>query len=240
MIGRILWLAVLGSFAILTALLQLDKQTQTSPELAAAVPEPLRNFAQTQITLTALKGNDPETALAQAKLLVSRRPVPAEYLSLLAVAQSQTDQAEQSSITIQIAGQRGWREPLAQEAVLRLALATGDEAEAARRYAALFLQTSTPQQLLVETGAQVLGKAGSPGRETMTGIVTGGERWHNLFLRRGVIVMPTDAFSDIAAASLARGAEFSCTQLTATIKELGRRDVAAAERLAKAAKSRCP
>lgn len=239
MIGRVLWFAVLGSFAVLTAFLQIDKQTQITPSLAATVPGPLRNFAQVPITLAALQSEDTARALAEAKRLVHRRPVPAEYLSLLAVAQAQAGQAGPSSITIQIAGQRGWREPLAQEAVLRLALASGDTAEAARRYAALFLRSEAPQELLAETGAQVLGTASGPGRETMTAIVTGGERWHNLFLRRGVAVMPADAFSDIATASLAREAAFNCPQLAAAIKDLARRDAVAAERLAKAAQARC-
>lgn len=43
-------------------------------------------------------------------------------------------------MTIQISSQRGWREPVAQVAVLRLALDADDKAEAAHRYAALFLQ----------------------------------------------------------------------------------------------------
>jgi hypothetical protein len=59
---------------------------------------------------------------------------------LLAVAQAKAGNAEAAGLAIQIAGQRGWREPVAQEAVLRLALGAGNKPEAARRYAALFLR----------------------------------------------------------------------------------------------------
>lgn len=239
MTGRIVWLGSLLALAVLTAMLQVDKQAEVTPEVAGLVPPPLRDFAQTRVTLAALESGDPAAALAEAETLVRRRPVPAEYLSLLAIAQAKAGKAEQSTLTIQIAGQRGWREPLAQEAVLRLALDAGDMPEAARRYSALFLRTATPEALLAELGPQVLGEAGGPGRSTMTDIVSGGDRWHSLFLRRGLSVMPPDAFAEIAVSSMARGADFDCGLLAQTVKGLANRDAAAAERLRQAMVKAC-
>lgn len=239
MIARVIWFSALALIAGLTLFLQIDKQSETTPALAAAVPSPLRDFAQTRVTLAALEADDPAAALTEAKMLVQRRPVPAEYLSLLAIAQARAGQADQAALTIQMAGKRGWREPLAQEAVLRLALSAGDTPEAARRYAALFLLPTTPDKLLEDFGPQVFGEPGGPGRATMIDIVTGGERWHSLFLRRGLAVMPADAFGEIAAASMERGAAFDCGVLDRAIIGLRPRDAAAAARLEKAAAKAC-
>jgi hypothetical protein len=224
----------LAAIALVTTALQVDKQAEVTPALAPLVPAPLRDFAQTRIAAQAAAGDDPARALAEAQLLVQRRPLPAEYLALLAVAQAKVGQAEQSGLTIQIAGQRGWREPVTQEAVLRLALNAGDKAEAARRYAALFLRTETPDALLVELGPQVFDTAGGPGEATLIDIVAGGERWHSQFLRRGALVMPPAAFSAVTQAVAKRGARFDCAELARAVKTLERRDLAAAQALATA------
>ena len=236
---RLVWFAALAVLAAITAALQIDKQSEATPALAAMVPAPVRDFAQTRITLAAIETGDPATALAEAEVLVQRRPVPAEYLSLLAIAQARAGQADQAALTIQIAGQRGWREPVAQELVLRLALEAGDMPEAARRYAGLFLRPATEEKLLAEFGPLVLGEPGGAGRATMIDIVTGGERWHSLFLRRGLPVMPPDAFSEITAASIERGATFDCGVLDRAIIGLRPRDAAAAERLEASAAKAC-
>jgi hypothetical protein len=232
MIARIIWWACLIVAALLTTALQVDKQAEVTPALAPLVPAPLRDFAQTRIAAQAAAGDDTARALAEAQLLVQRRPLPAEYLALLAVAQAKAGQAEQSGLTIQIAGQRGWREPLAQEAVLRIALNAGDRAEAARRYAALFLRAETPDALLTELGPQVFDARGGPGEATLIDIVAGGERWHSQFLRRGALVMPPAAFSAVTRAVAERGARFDCTELARAAKVLERRDPSAAQSLA--------
>jgi hypothetical protein len=200
----------------------------------------LRNYAQTQITLAAMKAGKPQTALAEAQRLVRRRPVPAEYLTLLAAAQAKAGQGEQAGLTIQVAGQRGWREPLAQEAVLRLALAAGDKAEAARRYGALLRREATPDALLIQLGPEVLGEPGGAGQQSLTDIIVGAERWHTLFMERGPRVMPPDAFSEIATAAIKRGVMFECDPLRRAVEGVRQRDAAAAQRLADAAKRACP
>ena len=240
MMGRIAWYAALGLIAALVTVLQIDKQSEFSPELAVLVPQPLRNYGQVHIVRGALAGADAAQGLDEAKRLVARRPVPAEYLTLLAGAQAKAGKGQDAALTIQIAARRGWREPVAQEAMLRLALSAGDEAEAARRYAALFLRPATPDALLKEVGPLVLGEAGGVGQKALVTIVTGGERWHPLFLRRGPIVMPPAAFSAIAAGSLAQGAAFDCGLLARSIDMVRQGDAQAASTLEKAAQERCP
>jgi hypothetical protein len=241
MIGRIIWFAALAAIAVLVSLLQIDKQSEKSPALAAVVPAPLRNYAQEKVALAALGGDNPAQAVAEAERLVRRRPIPAEHLALLAAGQAKAGQNDAAFKTIQIAGKRGWRVPAAQEAVLRIALAAGDKAEAARRYAALFLRPATPDALLKELGPAVLDEPGGTGQQTLVAVVVGGERWRATFLRRGSQVMPPAAFAAITAASLKQGAEFDCKQLEQAISVLAKRDAAAGNVVSAAARAgACP
>lgn len=240
MTGRIIWWTALAAAALLTAGLQLDFRTRSTPELAPRVPEILRNYAQVRMTQSALAGDNADEALAEAKRLVERRPLPAEYLALLAASQIKAGQEEAAGRTIQIAGQRGWREPATQEAVLRIALAAGDRAEAARRYIALFLRTQTPEALLEQLGTPVLGGPDDAGRKAMLTVVVGAERWRATFLRRGARVMPPDAFAEIATSSIRQGVTFDCKVLDVSLRELARRDAAAAQGLALAASQQRP
>ncbi|MCZ8135474.1 MAG: hypothetical protein O9266_04150 [Porphyrobacter sp.] len=240
MIGKVLWPALLLALAVVTGFLQIDRQADLTPSLAPLVPQGLRNYAQPRIAAIAADGSDSALALEEAKRLVQRRPVPAEHLTLLAVAQTKAGELEQAGLTIQIAAQRGWREPIAQEAVLRLALDAGDKPEAARRFAALFLRDATPNALLEELAPAVLDEAGGPGQGTLVDIISGTDRWHDTFLRRGGQVMPPPAFADIAVGSMARGTRFDCAVLSQTLKGLRQKDEASAARVAAAAPKDCP
>jgi hypothetical protein len=239
MIGRVIWYVTLAAVGLVTTAIQFDKQSEVAPALAPLVPGPLRNFAQTQIAAKAAESGDPAVAVAEAERLVRRRPIPAEYLSTLAVAQAKAGQVEAAGITIQIAGKRGWRAPIAQEAVLRLALDAGDQAEAARRYAALFLRKTTPDELLRELGPAVLGEPGGAGQRTMADIVAGGERWHESFLQRGPQVMPPPAFAAITARAIKQGAVFDCAALDQSVSAVEQRDAKAAALLREPAARKC-
>ncbi len=240
MIARIAWFGALAALALITTFVQIDRQTATTSALASAVPGPLRSSAQAVVAARAIEGSDPALALEEAQRLVRRRPIPAENLTLLAVAQTKAGLIEEAGVTIQIAGQRGWREPVAQETVLRLALAAGDEAEAARRYAALFLKASTPDTLLQELGPAVLGEAGGAGQRTLIDIVSGTDRWNDTFLRRGMRVLPPSTFNEITGAAIKRGARFDCGVIAQTINALQRSDEQAAARLKIASEGQCP
>lgn len=240
MMARLAWYAIILLIAGVTAVVQIDRQSDSMPGLAWAVPPPFRNFAQTRLAANAIAGPDADLALSETERLVARRPLPGEYLTLLAVAQAKAGQEEAAALTIQIAAQRGWRDPVAQEAMLRLALTAGDQPEAARRYMALFLRSSTPDALLRELGPAVLNDAQGSGTATVIDIVSGTDRWHDQFLRRGPRVMPPDAFATITAGSLLEGATFYCPTLGRAIAAIERRDAAAANRMAIAAGGPCP
>ncbi len=239
MIGRTLWLAALLGIAAFTSALQFDRQSEAAPQIAPLVPAPLRGYAQTQITAAALERDDPAAALAEAKELVRRRPMPAEHLTLLAVAQARAGEADAAVFTIQLAAQRGWRDPVAQETLLRLAVAAGDKPEAARRYAALFRSNATADELLIEFAPQVLGEAGGAGQATFAAILAEAPRWNEQFLQRGAQVMPPASFAEVLGLSLDRGALFACVPLQRAAEDIGKRDAAAAVKLTAPIARRC-
>ena len=238
MIGRVIWIAVLAGIGALTAGLQIDFKSKSASQFATVVPEPLRNYAQLRIAQKAVLGDDPAVALAETEKLVKRRPMPSEHLTLLAAGQAKAGK-DDAARTIQIAGRRGWRDPVAQLAVLRLALDAGDRREAARRYAALFLRRDTPDALLQELSPQVFGGTDTTARDAMIQIVVGGERWHPLFLARGLRVMPADVFASITSGSMAKGAAFDCPRIGQIVTLLRRDNPAAASLLVDAASGRC-
>lgn len=239
MIARILWLALLAGLAVVATGVQLDRQSRKTPALASSVPEPFRSTAQLPIAVYALGGDNPDYALAEAEQLVRRRPLPAEHLRVLAQAQFAAGKTSESALTIQYAAQRGWRDPLAQEAMLRLALEAGDAPEAARRYAALFLRRDTEDALLEELGRNVLAEPGGAGRQTLIEIVGGGERWHDQFLRRGARVMPPDAFAEIVASTAKAGSKYDCRVLRQARPIVESRDQPAAEAIASLIQEQC-
>lgn len=240
MIAGTIWRALLVVIALVTLGLQFDRQTRRSAGIAENVPELFRSAAQFPFAARALAGDDPAFALAEAKRLVERRPLPAEHLRVLAQAQFAAGQIDESALTIQFAAQRGWRDPLAQESMLRLALAAGDTAEAARRYAALFLRRDTEDALLEELGPPIFEESGSDGRETLIAIVSGGDRWHNQFLGRGARVLPPAAFAEITAVSIERGVTFNCAPLALAVTGVVRKDPSLGARLIDAARDKCP
>ncbi len=239
MIGAIVWRVALLAIAVVTIGVHLDRQAERSPALAQSVPEPFRSTAQLPATAYALTGENPELALVEAERLIRRRPLPAEHLRLLAQAQIATGKFDQGALSIQYAAQRGWRDPLAQEAMLRLAIDAGDTPEAARRYAALFLRRDTQDALLEELGPPVLSEPAGEGRKTLIGIVSGGSRWHNQFLNRGARVMPTDAFVEVIRATIESGSRYDCTVLNRVTTVLGNRDEAAGAELSALADEQC-
>lgn len=237
MIGRIVWIAAIALVACVTIFAQIDRQSRVAPELASAVPEPFRAFAQTRVVADAIQSEDSQRALGEARRLVVRRPVPATHLRLLAIAQIRAGQAEDAMITVQIAGKRGWRDRLVQESVLRLALAAGDGPEAARRYAALFPTKGNVNDLMAELASPVLDDPA--GRAEFVRIIAEAERWNPVFLSRGVRVIPGGTFVDIVTRSLGQGAKFTCKDLTRTTEFLEGSDPEAANTLREAIRDGC-
>lgn len=239
MIARTVWVVLCGALAFATLQLQLDRQAAREPEYARFVLEPFRANAQFIRTARELYGQDTDAALAEARILVQRRPIPAEHLTLLAGAYYQDEQIDRASLAVQFAAQRGWRDTVAQEARLRLALEAGDEAEAARRFVALMLSPNLNGASLREMGQAVF--AGPPGEaeSVLVDLVVETDRWHPLLLRHGPSLMPPPAFADVIARSLARGVRLDCAALRRAIGTLKKQDQASAQQLRDAVEAQC-
>jgi len=138
-----LWLAI----AAITASVQLDREARRQPALANAVPAPLRGFGQHAMAARYLAAKQDQQALAAARILIARRPMRAEHVRLFAQAQALRGNQQVSALTIQQAARRGWRDPIAQRAMLAIALEAGDGAEAGRRLAALWMLSRDREML---------------------------------------------------------------------------------------------
>lgn len=227
MIGRALWVLFILGIAIVTAGIQLDRQSRYVPTFAASVPEPLRAFSQRHAVKAALEGGDDQLALEEARKLVARRPMPAEHLRLLSLAEFEAGQIAEGSYSIQLAARRGWRDRPAQRTMLELALGVGDQAEAARRYAALFVRQSETDAELRELAQKVFAPGTDEARSVFAQIVAGAQRWHRIYLRKGPAVIPPEAFTEITVRASEAEANFDCEALESARERLSRRDEAA-------------
>jgi hypothetical protein len=239
MIGRTIWVFSCVVLAFITIQLQFDRQAAREPVYTGLVLDPFRANAQFNLTAVALYRQETATALAEARKLVMRRPVPAEHLTLLAGAFYQGDELEPATLAVQFAAQRGWRDPIAQEARLRLALEAGDEAEAARRFVAMMLNPGVADAMLNEVGPEVFGRAGGEAEGVLVELAGGTDRWHSLLLRRGADVIPPQAFAGVIARSIANGAQFECGALNGAVAIVARKDAVTAESLRKTVEGRC-
>ena len=229
MIGRVVWIIAILGIAALTSYAQLDRQSRVSPALAANVPEAFRAFAQAEVTVTALSGDDADFALAEAKRLIARRPIPAEHLRLLALAQYKAGEPDAAASSIQLAARRGWRDLQAQEAMLRLAIEADEPVEASHRYAALLLNKASDDELLTELGSRTF--TAPAAQDAFAALLAGGARWQTSFLQRGSQLLPPTAFVAIVRTSIERGARFGCAPLKSAQAMLKSRDEEASSSL---------
>lgn len=193
---RAIWPVLLLCVTVVAVPTQLDRQTRRDSGLSELVPGPARSFAQRQIATDALAGGDKALGLAEVRLLIQRRPMPAEHLRLLAEAQLAAGDPDTAYSTIQLAARRGWRDCATQEAMLLIALDAGDDAEAARRLAALWVLDPQAERLPA-LAERVL--ESEEARETLAEIAADAPRWRTRFLASAGRVIAPDAFADVTA-----------------------------------------
>ncbi|WP_242130246.1 hypothetical protein [Sphingobium sp. Sx8-8] len=141
------WLA--AASVILFA--ELDRQARYQPDLTGYVPTAFRSFSQATRVERLLKDRaDPSAAYLEASRLLLRRPLPAENLSLYALAAARTGKEQQSIQALELAAARGWHDEIAQYAALDAAARAGDWPSASLRLQAL---------LQIQARAPVLGRA---------------------------------------------------------------------------------
>lgn len=206
---RYVWIGLMVVLAFLATGTQLDRQSRRTPMLAPVVPQMFRSFSQARQVLSTVRSAEPAEALAAAQLLVQRRPIPAEHLSLLAIATVRSGDNEKAYLLLQKAAQRGWRDSIAQQTMLDIAIKAGDLPEATRRLAALW-GIRESQMPLAETTAKLL--ASADGRKAMAATMASNGRWTSAFLAQSDAVAPQHLAETLVMAAR-QGARFECAPL---------------------------
>ena len=228
MIGRIAWIAALLVLALVTAFAQVDRSARFNPALAPLVPAPFRGFAQAQLAEQALLARDAPRAKELARDLVRVRPLPAENLTLMAQATLLSGELEPGLAALELAGQRGWREPFAQRALAQSALLTGNVDAASLRIAALLatgaLAAEERDQLVAELAA-------SPeGRQALAQRMADGGHWQRNFVPLAAGVLEPAVYVDLVRRAQALEAPLDCAALVRAKESLRQTgEVAAAE-----------
>lgn len=210
MIARITWWSVLVVVAACACLAQLDRISRFSPHLAGSVPESFKGFAAQRLTERAILDEDGEAALAEATILLAARPLPAEHLRLYSQASAMAGQDAQTLAALQAAAARGWRDPLAQIAAARAALAQSEYDAAAARIAALRATGLMPEvamALAVDLGA-------SPeGRAAMARQLAEDSHWRGHFIAEISSHLEPDRFVGLVESAREQGVDLPCDRL---------------------------
>lgn len=227
MIGRLGWILALLVVAVVTAFAQIDRSARFAPELAALVPAPFRGFAQARQVEQALVARDADRAVERAKALVRNRPIPAENLTLLAQAQLLSGDVANGLAALELAGQRGWREPLAQQALAQAALMAGEPDTASLRVVALLatgsLDPDAREQLVAELATTPEGRAALASRLAERG------HWQRSFVALGPTYLSAETYADIILRAQALGAKVDCSSLAQAeglLRQAGHADLA--------------
>ncbi|MFM2372916.1 MAG: hypothetical protein RIS85_2638 [Pseudomonadota bacterium] len=209
---RVLWLSALALLAICATFAQLDRAARRTPALAALVPPPFRSFAQEKLVIAEVRTAPPAQALAMARTLVQRRPMPSEHLSLLAMAEQRMGHTRNSGVLIQQAARRGWRDVLAQQAMFDIALNAGAPDEAARRFGAVWaLQASDVP--IEEMTRRIL--ATPQGRKAVAQALVAESRWRGQFLGAAGAFAPVEV-AQVVSDAAHQDADFECPALART------------------------
>lgn len=207
---RASWYGLAATLAVLAFGNGLDRQSRRDPDLAARVPGPFRSFAQEALVRSALASGQADQAVTEAETLVRQRPVPAESLFLLGVAEGLNGNPEGASNAIGLSAQRGWRLTPLQIMMIGASLEAGQPDGAAARLLAIWSVGADPQALAQAT-RQVLS---APGGAEAFGTALAKARFVQAkVLREGPAYATPAQFARVIEAAVANGATVHCRQL---------------------------
>jgi hypothetical protein len=142
-----------------------------------------------------------------AKTLIARRPFPAEPLSILAYAAANNGEGELAAQALNLAAQRGWRDPLVQIVVAQQAAQQGQWDLAFQRTIALWQTGNRGPEILASLAAI----AQHPkGREAMAIWAISRPQSSREFLTFAAGSLDGDDFEAIVAQAEQQGAGFNC------------------------------
>ena len=210
----VIFLLVLAVAAIGT---ELDFSSRTSPQLAKLVPEPFQAYAKVYAATEAIEAGDGNRAMSVAGDMLKARPVPAENLTLFALAAGLAQQNDLSANAVGLSAQRGWRETIAQVSVLAAALDAGEWTAAAQRIDAL-MRTGNAGLI---TDAQFQAIMRTPeGRQALAERLAAQAPWAGQFLDKGATFLGPTQLADIVQLMEASGTELSCAARSSATRKL--------------------
>lgn len=217
---RWLWCCVLAGLAIVAVCAELDQASATRPQLAIVVPQPFRSTAQTTIAMLALTKDDGARASFEARQLVRRRPMPAEHLFTLAVADLRAGHPQAFTADFRAASTRGWRYAPLQATAAQAALDNGDLAGAANRVAALWA-AAADDPATAPLSTALLTRPGGP--EAFALPLAQTHVWAGNFLANAAaLARPAEIVRTVEAAQR-RGARFDCDAIERLNQQLAQR-----------------
>lgn len=224
MIGRWSWRAAMALLAAIAVMAQLDRASVLRPEVSLIVPPAFRSFAQSPIALIAMTQGDAPKALEEARRLVRRRPLPAEHLFVLAMADLQSGRTQGFADAFRTASTRGWRFGPLQVFAAQTALERGDVRGAANRVAALWAAEADNPSREPLTRALL---AAPGGADAFAVPLAQTHVWSDKFLAGGADLAPPQVALRTVRMAQAKGARFDCDALRGFYRALTTRGLAA-------------
>lgn len=218
---RFAWYLVISVMALAACATALDRQARRTPELSAYVPEPFRGFAGEHLAVAAMQREQAREALAISRQVLRERPMPAEHLRIYAQAAFLSGKEDAAAMALTLAGQRGWRDPVAQAAVAAVALAEGNMEVAAQRVAALWATHNSGPQVDALT-RQLLSSA--EGRQAMAQILAAGGSGTRTFINTPGTLSQTAEFADTLRRAEKLGANLPCDKLSRAASTMAQSD----------------
>lgn len=209
-VAWIAWCALLLVVAGAVVVAELDRASRRDARIAERVPAPFRSFAQEQITLARIKAGDKDGGLSAARTLVRRRPIPADNLFLLAVANNIAGHSKMADEVLGVSAVRGWRVPQIQLAMIYAALANGKVDVASARLLALW-ETGSDDDVLAQPVSAVFAAPGGP--EAFGRSIASSHTLTDSIVQRMPQFVSPSAYMRMIDASVAAGRRFGCAQL---------------------------
>ncbi|WP_260926835.1 hypothetical protein [Novosphingobium sp. 9] len=207
---RLVWILALAFVGMLVVGVELDRSARMDSSLDDYVPALFQSFAlENEVDGAGSQSLDGEQ-LDDARKLLRQRPVPAEHLRALALAEIAAGNDAVGQQAMAFAAGRGWRDPVVQATMVRAGAQAGAWDIAAQRLAALWAVVNDRQTLndLTHLVAQT-----EQGRAALAQQLAG-----NIPARDGMMrwiagnLTPQQAAS-VAMAAQAHGARFDCGQM---------------------------
>ncbi|MXP27035.1 hypothetical protein GRI39_13460 [Altererythrobacter indicus] len=205
----LIWTVALLIVAWATVGTEVDFAVQRRPQLADSVPDAFRNFAPAVEARNALLANDGTNTVSQATELLSRRPIPAENLSLLASGMM-LEKSNRVGPVLQAGVTRGWRDMLLQLAALDGALQTRNWEVAIQRLTALRTMRR-PKEFIDPVVEQIV--QNPQGRRAYAAFLKGSPVETAGFIRDGLDFLDSATYTNVILMAAKDGAKFDCDQM---------------------------